>query len=85
MKERAEDGASAVADLLMQLAKVQAQRAFLGMDGGGGFFGWLGGALSGTRAGGGSVKRGQPYLVNERTARSEVFVPSGGGAILNIP
>lgn len=38
-----------------------------------------------TRATGGPVRAGQPYLVNERTPRSEVFVPGQGGAILNVP
>lgn len=35
------------------------------------------------RAGGGPVRAGQPYLVNENTPRSEIFVPSQNGAILN--
>jgi Prophage tail length tape measure protein len=53
---------------------------------GGGLFGSLGSIIAGLfhRAGGGSVQGGVPYLVNEGTARSEVFVPSASGAILNV-
>ena len=54
----------------------------------GGFGGLLGGvlgALSGKRAGGGSVAAGSAYLVNENTPNSEVFVPSRSGGILNVP
>lgn len=40
--------------------------------------------LAGARAGGGPVQAGRPYLVNENTPRSEVFVPSRSGAILNV-
>ncbi|MBB5515756.1 TP901 family phage tail tape measure protein [Rubricella aquisinus] len=36
------------------------------------------------RAGGGTVRAGQPYLVNENTPRSEWFVPSQSGGILNV-
>ncbi|MFV0384873.1 phage tail tape measure protein [Paracoccus sp. (in: a-proteobacteria)] len=36
------------------------------------------------RAAGGPVRAGHPYLVNETTPRSEWFVPSGSGGILNV-
>lgn len=39
---------------------------------------------AGARAGGGPVRMGLPYLVNERTPRSEWFVPSRSGGILNV-
>lgn len=78
---------SALSGLLAQMAKVAAQRAFMGMaerSGGGGIFGLIGAALGGARAGGGSVRGGTPYLVNENTPNSELFVPSQSGAVLNV-
>ncbi|KQI68690.1 hypothetical protein AN189_07215 [Loktanella sp. 3ANDIMAR09] len=36
------------------------------------------------RATGGPVRAGVPYLVNERTARSEIMVPSTSGAVLTV-
>ncbi|SFP62577.1 phage tail tape measure protein [Tranquillimonas alkanivorans] len=78
----------ALVQLLMEIAKVQMQKGLLGMigsGGGGGVFGWLGGLLGGARADGGPVKAGVPYLVNEGTPNSEVFVPSRSGAVLNVP
>ncbi|MFN6976945.1 MAG: hypothetical protein ACK4OP_02390, partial [Gemmobacter sp.] len=78
----------AIADLLVQMARIQMQDAFRmlasSFGGGGGIFGLIGRAL-GARAGGGPVEAGMPYLVNENTARSEVFVPSRSGAVLNVP
>lgn len=76
----------ALADLLMQMARVQMQKAFLGLaqGGGGGFLGAIGGLLGGARANGGAVSAGTPYLVNENTPNSEVFVPSQNGGILNV-
>ncbi|RRH71263.1 phage tail tape measure protein [Falsigemmobacter faecalis] len=76
----------AVADLLMEMAKVQMQRAFLGLadGGGGGILSAIGGLLGGKRATGGPVKAGVPYLVNENTPRSEYFVPSENGAVLTV-
>ena len=38
----------------------------------------------GARASGGPVAAGRPYLVNENTPRSEIFVPSTSGGILNV-
>lgn len=83
-------GASArqvLASLVAEIAKVQFRNALLGAasSGGGGFFGLLGNLLLPRRAGGGSAQAGQPYLVNENTPNSEVFVPSQSGAVLNIP
>lgn len=40
--------------------------------------------VAGARASGGPVRMGFPYLVNENTPRSEVFVPSQSGGILNV-
>jgi predicted nucleic acid-binding Zn-ribbon protein len=56
-----------------------------GGEGGGLLGGIIGGLLGGARANGGPVSAGTPYLVNENTANSEVFVPSQNGAILNVP
>lgn len=53
--------------------------------GGGSGGGIVGAVLGGARASGGSVSSGVPYLVNENTPNSEVFVPSQNGAILNVP
>jgi TP901 family phage tail tape measure protein len=39
---------------------------------------------AGARAGGGPVRMGLPYLVNENTPRSEWFVPSQSGGVLNV-
>jgi len=39
---------------------------------------------AGARARGGPVRTGLPYLVNENTPRSEWFVPSQSGGILNV-
>lgn len=39
-------------------------------------------SFGGPRADGGPVQGGRPYLVNERTPNSEIFVPSASGAIL---
>jgi uncharacterized protein YukE len=46
----------------------------------GGFFGSIATAIQG-RARGGPVSAGQPYLVNENTPNSEMFVPSIAGRI----
>lgn len=78
-----------VADLIMEIAKMQMMDGFRSLFGSGGAFGgvggWLGGLLGGARANGGPVAAGVPYLVNERTPNSEVFVPSRNGAVLNVP
>jgi len=77
----------AIASLLIEMAKVQAQQAFLGLMGTGGatnsIFSAIGSMLTG-RAGGGGVEAGQAYHVNENTPNSEVFVPSRSGAVLNV-
>lgn len=83
----------ALRQLLLEIAKVQLQKGILnlfeglggGSGAGGGFFGFLGGLLSGKRAGGGPVSARGAYLVNEQTSRSEVFVPSQSGGVLNVP
>ncbi|MBB95580.1 MAG: hypothetical protein CML68_13445 [Rhodobacteraceae bacterium] len=56
---------------------------FSGGGGGGGLLNFAG-FLMGKRATGGPVSAGQPYLVNENTPNSEVFVPGQSGAILNV-
>ena len=43
------------------------------------------GFFGGKRARGGSARKGLPYLVNEETPNSEIFVPSENGAVLNVP
>lgn len=55
-----------------------------GGGGGGGFFAFIGNLLGGKKANGGAVQGGVPYLVNENTPNSEIFVPSKSGAILNV-
>jgi hypothetical protein len=74
----------AVVRLLLELARVQAFRGMSGLAGGkgGGFFSLLGGLLG--RSAGGGVRAGEPYLVNENTPNSEVFVPSRSGGVLNV-
>lgn len=62
--------------------------------GGSGLMGFIAAAFGGTkaatpvfggaRATGGGVRAGSAYLVNENTPRSEVFVPSMNGAVLNV-
>ncbi|GGL91583.1 hypothetical protein GCM10011534_12210 [Pseudooceanicola nanhaiensis] len=89
-----ENFADVLSNVAKMLAKAALQAALFG-DGpmGGGGSGLLGGLLSGLfgggiggkRAGGGPVAGGIPYLVNENTPHSEVFVPSQSGAILNVP
>lgn len=78
----------AVLGLLAEMAKMQFQQSLLrtaSSGRGGSLFSVIGGLLGGKRAGGGPVQAGVPYLVNENTPRSEVFVPSSSGAILNVP
>ena len=75
----------AISNLLQDLSRLWAQAAFQSLFGGA--FG-SGGALSFLipgRAVGGPVAAGHPYLVNENTPNSEVFVPSASGAVLNVP
>ena len=77
----------AVLQLVAEIARIQTMKLFqnaAATGGGGGLFGWLGGLLSGARAGGGPVRKGGAYLVNENTPRSEVFVPSQSGGVLNV-
>ena len=79
----------ALRGLVSQMLRAQMSSAFLniGESGGaaGGILSTIGAALSGKRAGGGGVRGGHAYLVNENTPNSEVFVPSQSGAILNVP
>tara|TARA_R110002049_G_scaffold23545_10_gene83645 strand:- start:35503 stop:37788 length:2286 start_codon:yes stop_codon:yes gene_type:complete len=73
-----------------QLAKAALQAAlfnegpFSRGGGGGGLLGNIFGAIFKRRAVGGSAEAGRPYLVNENTPNSEVFVPSSNGAVLNV-
>lgn len=85
----AEAGVNALADLAAQMLKNYIMQQLLnsvsGVPGGGGAGGGILGAIfGGARANGGPVQDGQAYLVNENTARSEIFVPSTSGAILNV-
>ena len=75
-----------IQDLGRQFAALFANRMFQQLWsgtglGGGGLSGLLGGLF---RADGGPVQAGMPYVVNENTPNSELFVPSRSGAILNV-
>lgn len=74
-------------DTTLQAAAQNLTSAIFGASGttGGGLFGSLASAIFGQRAGGGGARAGVPYLVNEGTPNSEVFVPSRSGGILNVP
>lgn len=80
-------GVDALADLAAQMLKnyimQQLMNSVSGVGGSAGG-GVLGAIFGGARANGGPVQDGQAYLVNEDTARSEIFVPSSSGAILNV-
>lgn len=52
-------------------------------SGGGGLLTPIVNAVLGKRALGGPGRAGQPYIINENTPRSEVFVPSMSGGVLN--
>ncbi|MGK7661955.1 MULTISPECIES: hypothetical protein [unclassified Marinovum] len=82
----------AVRNLIMEIIRMQMIEGFRAIIGGvagggagGGLLAAIGGLLGGGRAGGGPVQAGVPYLVNERTPNSEVFVPSQSGGVLNVP
>ncbi len=86
---QAENLAGVMSNLAQQIAKAALQAALFGSGPFSGLFGSTPGVgilsgLAGARAGGGGVKSGLPYLVNENTPNSEVFVPSQNGAILNV-
>ncbi|MCU0907166.1 MAG: hypothetical protein MUF73_06905 [Rhodobacteraceae bacterium] len=78
--------------ILQRLARQLIELSLVGQNGSGGLLGPLfsaiggafGGGHVGARAGGGPVMAGTPYLVNERTPNSEIFVPSRSGAMLNV-
>lgn len=80
----------AVADLLQNLASMALSSATKGLFDGvfNGVAEWFAPSSSASlpaRAHGGPGAAGQPYLVNENTPRSEIFVPSQNGAVLNVP
>ncbi|NDV52160.1 hypothetical protein [Salipiger sp. PrR003] len=79
----------ALKGLVQELLRAQLRSSFLNLADGGGsgssIFSAIGTILSGGRATGGPVRAGSAYLVNERTANSEVFVPSRSGGVLNVP
>lgn len=54
-----------------------------GASGGAGLLTPIVNAVIGKRALGGPGRAGQPYIINENTPRSEVFVPSMSGGVLN--
>ena len=71
------------ASLMTEIIKMQANKLFLQLFGGGGVFGSLLGIpapVPGARAVGGPVMAGQPYVVGERGP--ELFVPSGPGTVM---
>lgn len=80
----AESAEDAIASLLGQLGKLFLNQAFQMLWNGGGGIG--GGGISGILglATGGPAMAGVPYLVNEDTPNSEIFVPSKSGAVLNV-
>jgi len=86
------DGTKSAGDAFRDMAKViikelydvlVVQRLVGSFDGakgtGSGIVGFLGRALTGARADGGAVSRGEPYLVGERGP--ELFVPSNSGRV----
>lgn len=77
----------AVADLLQNLAGMAMKSATSGLFSGlfDGVASYFTPASLPARAHGGPGAAGQPYLVNENTPRSEIFVPSQNGAVLNVP
>ncbi|MHA3913843.1 hypothetical protein [Halovulum sp. GXIMD14793] len=86
----AQSAQDAIRNLLQQLGNLALNQAFQMMwggkgGGGGGIGGMLAGLFGGARAMGGPVMAGVPYLVNENTPNSEIFVPSQSGAVLNVP
>lgn len=75
---------SKLADTLMDLALDN----LFGKSGeGGGILGAFFAGITGgqKRASGGTARKGMPYLVNEETPNSEIFVPSESGGVLNVP
>jgi phage-related minor tail protein len=68
---------------MADIIKMQANRLFLSIFGGGGLLGGFLGIPAptpGARAVGGPVMAGQPYIVGERGP--ELFVPSGPGTVM---
>jgi len=89
LSDVARAGVDAMAELAAEMLKTYIQQklleALLGTPGGdGGLFQTFTGFFGGARADGGPVVAGTPYLVNENTPNSEIFVPSQSGAILNV-
>lgn len=96
--ENLEDAIGSIKDRLLDLAQDQAFDLIaeqlskldfgIGIGQGDGSGGWLSGIFSsifgGKRANGGGAQAGKAYLVNEETPRSEIFVPSENGAVLNV-
>lgn len=80
------DAVGKLADKLLDIALDNLFGAS-GSSGSGGILGAIFSGIAGLgkRAGGGTAQRGTPYLVNEDTPNSEVFVPSQNGGVLNVP
>lgn len=78
----AESVSDALSNLLGRLGDMALNAAFSGLFDGA--LGGLGFLFGGKRASGGAARGGVPYLVNENTPNSEVFVPSQNGAVLNV-
>jgi len=84
----ADNAREALGRLLLEIAEVNLRSGILGLTsttGAGSGIARFVGALFGARAMGGPVRGGVPYLVNENTPNSEVFVPSQSGAVLSVP
>jgi len=71
--------ASGIRSLLLETFGLADQKS-----GGGSLLGGFLNLLGGGRAGGGPARAGTPYLVNENTPNSEIFVPSQSGGVLNV-
>jgi len=73
----------ALGNLAQQLGNMALKAAFSGL------FGDIGDGIASffstkKRASGGGARAGSPYMVNEGTPRSEIFVPSANGAVLTV-
>lgn len=80
---RSASASDALGNLAQQLGNMALKAAFSGLFGGvsdgiASFF------STKKRASGGGARAGSPYMVNEGTPRSEIFVPSANGAVLTV-
>lgn len=78
----ANSASDAIGNLLVSLGNMALNAAFSGLFGG--VSASLAPIFTPARANGGPALAGVPHLVNEKTANSEIFVPSRSGAVLNV-